>query len=85
MRLDKRTVRCGMSPMYAYADDGELSLRGEFTLTVATTAVNEIVAKREVMYSYPKAEIGLPYRERLEKFERPSYLKIGSIRIEKLK
>jgi len=75
----------GMSPMTAYLPTELLRESGEITLAVSNTAANEIVAKRHISESLPKAEQG-GYMPKMTKFEerRPS-LKLGKVSIEKIK
>ncbi len=74
----------GMTPMTAIVDGGDLLQEGIIELTVANTAADEILAKRDVIAAFPAAEVG-PYHEKSLTFEQncPA-LRCGKLHIEKL-
>ena len=85
VRIGDFELTLGMSPMTAVISGAKLRQNGEIEVSVANTAVNEIFAKADVINSYPTAEVGL-YQERQTEFEkRRPPLKVGYIKLEKLK
>ncbi len=80
----KKVADFGMSPMIAVISGSELTQKGNLELSVANTAADEILAKCDVINSYPKPEVG-PYHAVSFEFEkRRPQLKLGHVRIEKL-
>ncbi|MBQ8880122.1 MAG: hypothetical protein IJY69_04730 [Clostridia bacterium] len=82
--LNGKNYSLAITPMSFTVSGSELKKRGEFTVTVANTAANEILAKNDVINMHPKAEVGV-YTKRMHSFEaRRHPLKLGHIVIEKL-
>lgn len=75
----------GMTPMYANLPTELLSRNGVITVALSNTAANELVARRDINESFPKAEVG-SYIPRMTKFEeRRAELRLGRVFIEKIK
>ena len=71
----------GTTPMRAIVDGAKLEKCGKLTLTLANTAANEIIAKKDIIASFPAAEVG-SYTEKMNVFEaRKPEIKLGKIRI----
>ena len=84
VRIGRAQIALGITPMVGIVDGGQLDRVGKIEITVANTAADEVIAKDDVIMSYPTAEIGIGYRPRLEKFEkRRPVLRFGRVRIEK--
>ena len=75
----------GMNPKRAIVDGECLERCGKLTIKVSNTSANEIREKFHIISSRPKAEVGM-YNPKTLAFEAESpALKIGTLRIEKLK
>jgi len=80
----ERVAAVGITPMRALIPAEKLVQKGRIEIIVANTAANEILAKQDVINSWPKEEVG-PYHERQCQFEvsRPP-LRLGRVVLEKL-
>lgn len=83
----KQVATVGMTPMEAVVKGENFNKTGVIEITVANTAANEIVAKKELIKMHPSTVIGpIHWHERSLEFEKnaPS-IKIGNVKIYKLK
>ena len=86
VKLGRAELTLGITPMVGIIDGGLLDGCGRIEITVANTAADEVIARDDIITSYPKAEIGIGYRPRLKEFEkRRPVLRFGRVRIEKLR
>lgn len=81
----KKVADFGLTPMTAFVSGADLTQNGRLELVLANTAADEIVAKGDVINSYPSAEIGPYHAVSLEYEKRRPQLKLGLVRIEKVK
>ena len=85
VRIGKFEATVGMSPMSVTVPGRYLKKQGEIEITVANTAADEIVAKRELIHMHPIAELNPMYQQKMRVFEEAACgLKIGEAYIEKL-
>ena len=85
VKIGKFEATLGMSPMAVTVPGKYLKKSGTIEVTVANTAADEIVAKRDVIYMHPLAEVGDMYQQKMKEFEeKAAKLKIGTVTIEKL-
>ena len=86
VKLGRAELTLGITPMVGIIDGGLLDGCGRIEITVANTAADEVIARDDIITSYPKAEIGIGYRPKLKEFEkRRPVLRFGRVRIEKLR
>lgn len=75
----------GLTPMRAELDAASLSGKGKILLTVANTAADELVAKRDVIFSHPISEIAPMYQNKALSFEEHAQkFRFGRVFLEKL-
>ncbi len=85
VKIGKTEKAMGASPMIAEIPGSSLARRGKIRLTVANTAADELVAKRDVIYQHPIYEIAPMYQERALAFEENARsFRFGRVFIEKL-
>ena len=85
VKIGKFETTLGMTPMVATIPGKYLKKKGTVEITVSNTAADELVAKRDVIYMHPIAEIGDMYQQRMKVFEEmAAKLSIGTASIEKL-
>ena len=81
----KKVADFGLTPMTALISGADLTQNGRLELVIANTAADEIVAKCYVINSYPSAETGPYHAVSVEYEKRRPQLKLGQVRIEKVK
>lgn len=83
----EQVATMGMTPMEAVVSGVKLNKKGIIEITVANTAANEIVAKKDVFDIHPGTVIGpINWHERSQQFEKNApAIKFGNAQISKLK
>ena len=85
VKLGDTEKTMGISPMTAEFRGDTLSACGKIRLTVANTAADELVAKRDVIYQHPTFEIAPMYQGKALAFEEKAQgFRFGRVFIEKL-